>query len=96
MFMPPSSHQFSFLFSSLHFSSFSPLSPPVNYLLSVQLGQELHFPSDGAYRKKKKLCGLEPAAIRPVREEAEKILIGQTVFLIRCRLLKVLDALSSF
>lgn len=47
VFMPPSSHQFSFLFSSLHFSSFSLLSPPVNYLLSVQLGQELHFRPDG-------------------------------------------------
>lgn len=53
VFMPPSSHQFSFLFSSLHFRPFSPLSPPVNYLLSVQLGQELHFPPDGGLKKKK-------------------------------------------
>lgn len=54
VFMPPSSHQFSFLLSSLHFSPFSPLSPPVNYLLSVRLGQKLHFPPDGYKKKQKK------------------------------------------
>lgn len=54
MFMPPSSHQFSFLFfPSLHFGPFSPLSPPVNYLLSVRLGRELHFLPDGGLKRRK-------------------------------------------
>lgn len=78
MFMPPSSHQFSFLFSSLHFSPVSLLSPSVNYLLSVQFGQELHFRSDRTL--KKWLCRLETGAIQPASlvegAEAEKMLIG--------------------
>lgn len=62
VFMPPSSHQFSFLFSSLRFS---PFSPPVNYLLSVRLGQELHFLPEGGLKKRKKLlCSLESVAVR--------------------------------
>lgn len=68
MFMPPSSHQFSLLFSLLHFSPFSPLSPPVNYLLSVRLGQKLHFPPD---ETEKSLYPLEFST----GEEAEKMLI---------------------
>lgn len=58
VFMPPSSHQFSFLLSSLHFSPFSPLSPPVNYLLSVRLGQKLHFPPDGYKKKQNKITAV--------------------------------------
>lgn len=73
----------------------------MNYLLSVQLGQELHFPPDGGLKKNKKsLCSWESAAVRRVstfeREEAEKILIRQTVFLILCRLLKAQDVLTLF
>ena len=88
MFMPPSSHQFSFLFSSLHFRPSSPLSPPVNYLLSVQLGQELHFLPDGGLkgRKKEGLSAVVSVgcASSLEREETEKILISQTVFLNLC------------
>lgn len=85
VFMPPSSHQFSFLLSSLHFSPFSPLSPPVNYLLSVRLGQKLHFPPDGYKKSRKNHCSLECAAVQQVEREAEKIMIKQTMFLFLCR-----------
>lgn len=61
MFMPPSIN-FPFSFSSLHFRPFSALSPPVNYLLSVRLGQELHFPSDGAQENEKERDGARGGA----------------------------------
>lgn len=74
VFMPPSSHQFSFLFSSLHFSPFPLLSPPVNYLLSVQLGQELHFRPDGSLKKKE---GIEHVRKRRSWEDADPTRSGR-------------------
>lgn len=78
MFMPPSSPSIflSLFFSSLHFSP--TLTPPVNYLLSVQLGQELHFLPDGSLWKKKEKkmqFGVCSTTNMLERERAEKLLI---------------------
>lgn len=97
--LPPINFPFSiFLFftsfqlglSSISSCELSPLSPvrtgaPFSYWWNL---------------KKISLCSLETAAIHPAstleREEAEKMLIRQTVFLILCHLLKLQDVLTLF
>lgn len=78
MFMPPSCHQFSFFFlPSLHFGPFSPLSPPVNYLLSVRLGRELHFLPDGGLKRRKITrqfgVGRHPQGEEEIREDPDQV-----------------------